>query len=227
MNFISERIEKEEDVEYFVSLGFEDSRGKKLRPFWWVIDRDSGVFLFFCGGRTIGVPQKYGLCIDKELVELEALSRTKGDKSESNLVVHWIINKIDIPVSLIKRGYVEEDVVYMIEKAFTVFGLLGIEREDIVDVSIEMTVSPKIIEKDSEKEKSKNSLKKKDSPFNGTLFLVMMLSLVVGEMISLKYNLELGESRRLNYLLALVSALVYWIIYYIINEIKKEIHRKS
>lgn len=221
MNFISERIEKEKDVEYFASLKFEDIIGKKFKPFWWVIDRDSGVFLFFCGGGAVGVPQKYGLCIDKELVELEALSRTKGDRLKSNLVVHWVISKIDIPVSLIKRGYVEEDIVYLIEEAFTVFGLLGIDRKDIVNVSIEIAVSPKIIKRDSEKKERKNSLKKRDNPFNGTLFLVMMISLIVGEIISLKSNLELGESRRLNYLLALVSAVVYWAIYYIIKRIKK------
>lgn len=222
MNFISERIEKEEDIEYFASLGFKDAMGDKLIPSWWAIDRDSGMFLFFCGGRAFSVPQKYGLCIDKELVEVEALSRTKGDRLESSLVVHWIISKIDIPVSLIKRGYVEEDIIYIIEKAFTAFGLLGIDRKNIMDVLIEITVSPKIIKKDSEKEEHKKSLKKKDNPFNGTLFLVMMISLVVGEIISSKCNLELGESRRLDYLFALVSALIYWAIYYIIKKIKNK-----
>lgn len=222
MDFIYERIEKEEDVEYFDSLKFENILGKKLEPLWWVIDRDSDVFLFFYGGSAFGVPQKYGLCINKELVEVEALGRTKGERLESNLVVYWIINKIDIPVSLIKKGYVEEDIVYIIEKAFTAFGLLGINRKDIMDVSIEITASPKIIKRDSEKEEYKDPLKKKDNPFNGTLFLVMMISLVVGQIISSKYGLELVESRMLNYLFALTSALIYWAIYYIVKKVKNK-----
>ncbi|MCM1157583.1 MAG: hypothetical protein NC300_02730 [Bacteroidales bacterium] len=217
MNFISERIEREEDIEYIHSLGFWDSTGKNI-PSWWVIDRDSGVFLFFCGGRASGMPQRYGLCIDKELVEMEALSWTKGDTLKSNLIVHWIIGKIDIPVNLIKKGYVEEDIIYTIEKAFTALGLLGIERKDIADTSVEITVSPKIINRGSKKEEQEDLLKKKDVPFNDDMFfLVLLVSAVVGAIIAFKYNID---SRRLIYLLGAISTIIYLAVYYIIKKIK-------
>ncbi|MCM1500092.1 MAG: hypothetical protein NC124_16640 [Clostridium sp.] len=52
MNFISEKIENAEDIQYIHLLGFQDSTGKEYTPSWWVIDRASGAFLFFCGGRA-------------------------------------------------------------------------------------------------------------------------------------------------------------------------------
>ncbi|MCM1180368.1 MAG: hypothetical protein NC347_08945 [Clostridium sp.] len=61
MNFISEKIENAEDIQSINSLGFQDSTGKEYTPSWWVIDRTSGAFLFFCGGRASSKLQKYGL----------------------------------------------------------------------------------------------------------------------------------------------------------------------
>ena len=109
--------------------------------------------------------QKYGLCIDKELVKIEALSKTEGDSLQSGLVAHWMISKIEIPANLIKKGYVEEDIVYMIEQAFTALGLSGVDRKNIADVLVEITASPEIMKEESKKEEREVSLKKKDDLF--------------------------------------------------------------
>ncbi|MCM1498662.1 MAG: hypothetical protein NC124_09370, partial [Clostridium sp.] len=90
MNFISEEIENAEDIQSIHSLGLQDSTGKEYTPSWWVIDRASGVFLFFCGGKASGKLQKYGLCIDKEMVKIEALCKTEGDSLNSGLIVYWM-----------------------------------------------------------------------------------------------------------------------------------------
>lgn len=53
MAFVSERI-KEEDKEYFNSIGFTQlATYKKVRPFWWVIDREREIIMT-CRGRVIG-----------------------------------------------------------------------------------------------------------------------------------------------------------------------------
>ncbi|MDE6434444.1 MAG: hypothetical protein K2L07_09475 [Lachnospiraceae bacterium] len=225
MNFISEKIENAEDIKYFNSFGFQDSTGKELTPSWWVIDRTSGVFLFSCGRSTFGLPQKYGLCIDKELVKIEALSTTEGDRLKSTLIAHWMISKIEIPISLIKRGYVEEDIVYMIEQAFTALGLFGMDWKDIANVFVQITVSPQIMKEESKKEEREVLLKKKDDPFGCGSFIISFIAIVV---FSNKVSVALDISgRSADYLIILVVVSLCWIINIIRNWIIDTIRNKK
>ena len=221
MDFISEKIENAEDIKYFNSLGFQDGTGKEVTPSWWVIDRTSGVFLFSCGRSTFGLPQKYGLCVDKELVELKALSKTEGDRLESTLIVHWMISKIDIPVSLINRGYVEEDIVYMIEQAFTALGLLGMERKDIANVFVEITASPKIVKEESKKEEREDSLRKKDDPFDRGFGLTIFIAFVVSKIVAIKNHIDPIDGRHLSDISVGIAGGLYGMIFYIKNRNKK------
>ncbi|MDE6626031.1 MAG: hypothetical protein K2K56_06655 [Lachnospiraceae bacterium] len=221
MDFISEKIENAEDIKYFNSFGFQENTEKELTPFWWVIDRTSGVFLFSCGRSTFGLPQKYGLCIDKELVKIEALSTTEGDRLKSTLIVHWIISKIEIPISLIKRGYVEEDIVYMIEQAFTALGLFGMERKDITDVLVEIAASPKIMKEESKKEEREVSLKKKDDPFGCGLCLIIFIAFIVTQIVVIKNHIDSIDSGHLSKLSMGIAGGLYGMIYYFIKNRNK------
>ena len=160
MNFISERIERQNDIEYFNLLGFKDSNGNKIKPFWWVIDREYDVFLFPYNNEKLDISQKFGLCIDKELVELEAFNKCEK-RLNSGLFLQWIIYKIDIPIELIEKGYVEDDIVYIMENAFAEFGLPGVSRKKFMDVSVEIIESPKIVKKEVESAESKGYIKDK------------------------------------------------------------------
>ena len=144
MNFISERIEGEGDLEYFDSFGFKDNLGKEFKPFWWAIDRESDIFLFFCEGEASDKLLKCGLCINKELVEIQMQNKTEKKEEKSGLFVHWIINKIVIPVSLIERGYVEDDIVYIIENALIAIGLPGVAQKEVAETTVEIKTRPMI-----------------------------------------------------------------------------------
>lgn len=144
MDFISERIEREEDIEYFNSFGFKDNLGKKFKPFWWAIDRESDIFVFFCEGKASDRLLKCGLCVNKELVEIQMQNKTEKKEEKPGLFVHWIINEIVIPVSLVERGYVEDDIVYIIENALIAIGLPGVSEKEIAETTVEIKIRPMI-----------------------------------------------------------------------------------
>lgn len=144
MDFISERIESEEDIKYFDSFDFKDNLGKEFKPFWWAIDRESDIFLFFCEGKASGRLLKCGLCINKELVEIQMQNKTEKKEDKPGLFVHWIINKIVIPVSLVERGYVEDDIVYIIKNALIAIGLPGVAQKEVAEISVEIKTHPMI-----------------------------------------------------------------------------------
>lgn len=146
MDFISERIEAEGDLEYFDAFGFKDNLGKEFKPFWWAIDRESDIFLFFCEGEASDRLLKCGLCINKELVEIQMQNKTEKKEEKPGLFVHWIINKIVIPVSLIERGCVEDDIVYIIENALIAIGLPGVSEKEVAETTVELKTRPMITE---------------------------------------------------------------------------------
>lgn len=224
MNFISERIEGEDDIEYFNSFGFKDSKGNKIKPFWWGIDRDSNTFLFSYDNGGVYMPQKFGLCIDKELVELEVINKYEKTQLNSGLVLHWIVNKIDIPIDLMEKGYVEDDIMYIIENAFAEFGIPEIAKNEISDISVEIVASPTILKKSGKSTENKDYIvgrtpiykgekNKKEDPFGCCLIIV--LAYIIAEMILSHNNMEYSDGMLLRKLCVAVAVSIYGIIYYI------------
>lgn len=72
--------------------------------------------------------------------------QNKAEEKEdtSGLFVHWIINKIIIPVSLVERGYVEDDIVYIIENALIAIGLPGVSEKEVAETTVEIKTRPMI-----------------------------------------------------------------------------------
>ena len=77
MAFVSERI-KEEDKEYFNSIGFTYLvDGEPLEPSWWAIDRVRGIILVSRGGVPHELFMGYELYLGGELIALEALEKRR------------------------------------------------------------------------------------------------------------------------------------------------------
>ena len=66
-----------------------------------------------------------------------------------------------MPIELIEKGYVEDDIVYIMENAFVEFGLPGVSRKKFMNVSVEIIESPKIVKKEVESAESKAYIKDK------------------------------------------------------------------
>ena len=140
MAYVSERITREEDKEYFKSFNFTSILRKPLRPSWWAIDRENESFLFSRGGGAMDVPQSYGLMMDGELIEMRVKEQTEGEIYDNNLKIHWIIYKIEVPEKLLEKGYSRDEIRKNIVEAFLGLGTTGIERSKIIDVTVEINV---------------------------------------------------------------------------------------
>ena len=228
MNFISERIEGEGDLEYFDSFGFKDNLGKEFKPFWWAIDRESDIFLFFCEGEASDKLLKCGLCINKELVEIQMQNKTEKKEEKSGLFVHWIINKIVIPVSLIERGYVEDDIVYIIENALIAIGLPGVSEKEVAETTVEIKTRPMIVKNKNVNVEYEHGIEesykkeKKDDPFGCGLVIAIVLAYIIAQIITIQDDLEYSDGVILRKTAVAVLASAYGVLYYIIKYIRKK-----
>lgn len=142
MAFISGKIASESDINYFHSFGFTDILGKPAKAYWWAIDREREIFLFPRGGGSFEIPSGYGLCIDGELVEIEAGQTKEGDRNTGDLKVHWDITAIKIPDNLIRQGQTTDSIRQIITDAFLGLGTTGVSRESISKTTVEITAQP-------------------------------------------------------------------------------------
>ncbi len=226
MDFISERIEREEDIEYFNSFGFKDNLGKEFKPFWWAIDRESDIFFFFGEGKASDRFLKCGLCINKELVEIQMQNKAEEKEEKPGLFVHWIINEIVIPVSLVERGYVEDDIVYIIENALIAIGLPGVSEKEVAETTVEIKTRPMIVKNtnvgyENGIEES-NKKEKRDDPFGCGLVIAIVLAYIIAEIISIQDHLEYSDGMILRKTAVAVAVSIYGVIYYIIKYIRKK-----
>jgi hypothetical protein len=100
----------------------------------------------FCrnGQGSKDIPLFFGLFIDNSVVEIETIKKTEGDRFEKNLVIHWFINKITIPFSLIINGYNKKIIKQLVVEAFYAMGTMGLERSKILDIIIERAADPDV-----------------------------------------------------------------------------------
>ncbi len=124
MAYVSEKI-KEEDREYFDSIGFTNISKKPSVASWWAIDREKNIILICRGGIPGEIFWGYQLYLDGELIDMIVLRKTEGDRFDYDLKIHWIVNKIEVPRELIQKGYDCGKITKNIEEAF--YGLGGEE----------------------------------------------------------------------------------------------------
>lgn len=144
MAFLSEKITSESDIAYFHSFGFTNILDKPAKAYWWAIDREREIFLFPRGGGSFEIPLGYGLCIDGELVEIEAKQTTEGSRNTEDLRVHWNINAIKIPGKLMQQGQTADSIEKIVEEAFLGLGTTGMPRESILETTVEITAKPMV-----------------------------------------------------------------------------------
>ena len=138
MAFISERI-KEEDKEYFKSLGFTYLvSGKPVDPLCWAIDREQNIILTPTGGVPHEILMGFGLYMEGEIIDIEAIERVQGDEFDGDLTICWTINRIKVPDKLLKKVRNTEKITNCIKEAFVGFGTIGLERSKILDVTVEI-----------------------------------------------------------------------------------------
>lgn len=145
MAFVSERI-KEEDKEYFNSIGFTTLAGENpVRPFWWIIDREKEIIMTGRGKVFAEPTRGFQIYYKKELINIEYVDRGSGSYYEKNLITHYIIQRIEIPRKLIEKGVTIEEVKKIIIDILMVAGTFGMEPEATIETTITIEKEPIVI----------------------------------------------------------------------------------
>ena len=145
MAFVSERI-KEEDKEYFNSIGFTQlATDEPVRPFWWIIDREREIIMT-CRGSVIGeLIEGYSIYVRKQFINIELIERGSGERENKNIVCHYIMQKIEIPKQLVEQGVTVEEVKELINEVFMAAGYFGYERELTIETTVTIETEPVIV----------------------------------------------------------------------------------
>lgn len=145
MAFVSERI-KEEDKEYFNSIGFTTLVGEEpVRPFWWVIDREKEIIMTGRGGVFAEPTRGFQIYYMKKFINIELVERGKGDYFKRNVIQHYIIQKVEIPKQLIDKGATVEQIKELINEIFMAAGHFGYEPEVTIQTTITMETEPIVV----------------------------------------------------------------------------------
>ena len=122
MAFVNELINEEDKkkIDWAKFKAWSFSIGET--PVRWTIDHDKNIFLVFLGGpgRERERPEVYALCIQAEVVRIEAEIVTKGSSSNGSDVL-WRILKIEIPLALNEK---RSEILLIIEAAIHAHGYL-------------------------------------------------------------------------------------------------------
>lgn len=145
MAFISEEIKNEKDKQYFKSIALESMTGEQLTPIWWTIDRDEDIVLYERGGGAFEVPVGYGLYIKGNNIKIEIVEHVKGSRYENNLIVYYFIKKIEIPSKVLDENYSMQDIIKIIEDAFSVMGVPFVERSKILELNVKIIATPILV----------------------------------------------------------------------------------
>lgn len=137
MAFVSEEI-REQDREYFDSIGFTNIFDEPSKADWWAIDKQRDIILICRGGMPHEPIWGYQLYLCGELVNMEALERAKGSQFRNNLRVHWIIKSIEVPEKLYKKGCDIDKIKQNIKEAFIGYGTIGIEHSKLAEITVEI-----------------------------------------------------------------------------------------
>lgn len=138
MAFVSEEITKEEDIQYFNSLHLLDITKRPLRPYWWAIDRERNYIIYPMGGGSFEIPQGMGLYLDGDIIEMWVKDKREGEYYNRNYKIFWKIYRIKVTGHLLEKGYDKESIIEIIKEAFEGLGASGVERSNIVEVTVDI-----------------------------------------------------------------------------------------
>lgn len=133
MAFICEKI-SEKDRDYFNSIGFTYMLGEPSEARWWAFDRDRGIAFVCRGGLPYERFKGYQLCFKNQIIDIEAIEEKVGNRFCSNLQVHWIVNKVEIPTELLSIS--EDAIKQIIREAFISYASRNIENSKVQDVRV-------------------------------------------------------------------------------------------
>ena len=145
MAFVSERI-KEEDKEYFNSIGFTQlAINEKVRPYWWVIDREREIIMTG-RGRVFAEPIRgFQIYYMKNFVNIELVEWGEGDYYKKNVKAHYKIERVEIPHELIEKGVSVKEIKDLIYEMFMTARCFGFEPEVTIETTITMETEPIIV----------------------------------------------------------------------------------
>lgn len=135
MAFVCEKITKN-DREYFDTIGFTNMHGASSEARWWTIDRSRNIILICRGGVPYERFKGYQLYLNEEIIDIEAIEKNVGNRFDSNLEVHWCINRIEVPQVMLD-GY-EKEIRQIIQEAFTSFSYCNITSSQVKKVTVEI-----------------------------------------------------------------------------------------
>ena len=145
MAFVSERI-KEEDKEYFNSIGFTKlAINEKVRPYWWVIDREREIIMTGRGGVFAEPIRGFQIYYMKNFVNIELVECGEGDYFKKNVKEHYRIERVEIPHGLIEKGVSVKEIKELINEIFMVAGHFGYEPEVTIETTITMETEPIVV----------------------------------------------------------------------------------
>lgn len=145
MPYVSEKIVKKEDKEYFNSFHFLDVTKRPLRPYWWAIDREKEYIIFPMGGGAFEIPEGMGLYMDNAVIEMWVKDKEEGNRQNVGLKVEWSIYRIKVPKILLEKGHKSEEIINEIKRAFYGLGTSGVKRENITEVTVEINADIEIV----------------------------------------------------------------------------------
>ena len=145
MAFVSERI-KEEDKEYFNSIGFTTLvGGEPVRPFWWVIDREKEIIMTGRGGVFAEPTRGFQIYYMKKFINIELVEYGKGDYFKKNVIQHYIIQKVEIPNQLVDKGITVKEIKELIYEMFMTARSFGHDPAKTIETTITMETEPIIV----------------------------------------------------------------------------------
>lgn len=145
MAFISERI-KEEDKEYFNSIGFTMlATDEKVRPYWWVIDREREIIMTCRGGVFAEPIRGFQIYYMKNFINIELVELGEGDYFKKNVKEHYKIERVEIPHELIEKGVSVKEIKDLIYEIFMTAKTFGHDPEKVIETRITMEIEPIIV----------------------------------------------------------------------------------
>ncbi len=145
MAFVSERI-KEEDKEYFNSIGFTKlAINEKVRPYWWVIDRAREIIMTGRGGVFAEPIRGFQIYYMKNFVNIELVEWGEGDYFKKNVKKYYRIERVEIPHELIEKGVSVKEIKDLIYEMFMTARSFGHAPEKVMETTIIMEIEPIIV----------------------------------------------------------------------------------
>ena len=116
-----------------------------VRPFWWVIDRKKEIIMTGRGKVFAEPIRGFQIYYKKELINIEYVDRGSGSYYEKNMIIHYIIQRVEIPRKLIEKGVTIEEVKKLVTDMLLEAGTFGFEPEATAETTVTIEAKPIIV----------------------------------------------------------------------------------